>query len=111
MLKNIYTFEERCYSSHLILQKYPDYIPIYLESITSELLLKKNKYLCPCSFTFSQFICNIRASLTLQSNKALFIFINSTMPYGNQLMYDIYEKDKDMDGFLYMVISYEHTFG
>lgn len=47
----------------------------------------------------------------LLSTESLFIFSGSTMLSSNTLMSVIYEKNKDVDGFLYIKYSGENTFG
>jgi GABA(A) receptor-associated protein len=111
--KEKYAFEVRKIEAEKILKKYPDRIPIIVEVSPSMLNLKleKNKYLCPRNLTCGQFFYVIRKRTTLTPEQALFIFINDTLLGTASIMQNIYKEHKDADGFLYMLISEESTFG
>ena len=47
----------------------------------------------------------------LPPEKAIFIFVNDTLPPTAALMSAIYQEHKDKDGFLYVTYSGENTFG
>ena len=99
--------------SQRILNKYPDRIPIIVNKEKISLLpdLKKNKYLVPKDMVISQFIFIIRKNLTLSSSEALFITINDKLCQSNKKIIDLYEEEKNEDGFLYIIYSSENTFG
>ena len=71
----------------------------------------KKKYLVPNDLTVAQFIYVIRKRLNLHSEKAMFIFINGQLPTNSHLINDLYEINKDQDGFLYVTYALENTFG
>jgi GABA(A) receptor-associated protein len=73
--------------------------------------IDKIKYLVPKDLTVGQFLYVIRKRMRLSSEKALFVFVNNTMPPTTQMVGDIYNRHKDSDGFLYLYYSYENTFG
>jgi len=99
--------------SQRILNKYPDRIPIIVNKDKVSLLpdLKKNKYLVPKDMVLSQFIFIIRKNLILSSSEALFITINNKLCQSNKKIIDLYEEEKNEDGFLYITYSSENTFG
>ena len=99
--------------SQRILNKYPDKIPIIVNKEKSTKLpdLKKNKYLVPRDMVLSQFIYIVRKNLTITSSEALFITINNKLSPSNKKIIDIYEEEKNEDGFLYIIYSSENTFG
>lgn len=112
--KDKHSFKDRSDESYKITKKYPDRIPIICERNTKVKdipNIDKNKYLVPDDLTIGQFIYVIRKRLKLDSNKALFLYINNTIPSSNQLIKDIYIYHKDIDGFLYVTYSSETTFG
>ena len=113
--KNSYSFNDRIYESKMIIEKYPDKIPVICErsNISNENCprIDKIKYLVPNDFMLGQFIYIIRKRLTLPSEKAIFLFINNSIYNSSQLMSDIYENNKDNDGFLYITYAFENTFG
>jgi GABA(A) receptor-associated protein len=112
--KNKYSFDDRVLESIRIINKYPHRLPIICERSkysTDCPHIDKNKYLVPDDFAFGQFIFVIRKRLKLPPEKALFLFINNNVPQNTQSLNDIYNANKDEDGFLYVSYSYENTFG
>ena len=53
----------------------------------------------------------IRRSLSLPAEKAVFMMINGIIPSNTDIMYELYEKHKDSDGFLYITYTSENVFG
>ncbi|XP_020100022.1 autophagy-related protein 8i-like [Ananas comosus] len=111
--KEEFTFEERLQESKDILAKYPDRVPVVVERFSRTDLpeMEKRKFLVPCDMTVGQFIHILRSRLHLPSGKALFIFIQDTLPQTASIMDSMYQQYKDEDGFLYMCYSSEKTFG
>ena len=70
-----------------------------------------NRYLVPSDLTVGQFVYVIRKRIKLEPEKAIFIFVNNTLPSTAALMSQIYKDHKDEDGFLYVTYSGENTFG
>ena len=109
------SFESRKSESDRILDKYPDRIPIICEknkSANNDIpYLDKIKYLIPNNLTIGQFIYVIRSRMKLPSEKAIFLFVNGSIPSSSELISLIYENNKDRDGFLYITYSGENTFG
>jgi len=97
-----------------LLKKYPQKVPIILEkdpkcNITE---IKKKKFLCPIRQTISHFNAIIRGSAELDPTEALFLLVNGNNSIiGDVSMGEIYEKNKDEDGFLYIVYSSELAWG
>ncbi|KAF6172210.1 hypothetical protein GIB67_024832 [Kingdonia uniflora] len=69
------------------------------------------KYLVPRDMSIGQFIHILSSRLHLAPGKALFVFVNNTLPQTASLVDSVYESSKDKDGFLYMCYSSEKTFG
>ena len=105
--------EKRINESNRILNKYPDRIPVIVEKLKYCNIpnLDKNKFLVPRDLTVGQLIYVIRKRLCITSGKALFIFINNALPITSSLISDIYNKEKDIDNFLYIKYNSESTFG
>ncbi len=97
-----------------LLKKYPQKVPIILEkdpkcNITE---IKKKKFLCPIRQTISHFNAIIRGSAELDPTEALFLLVNGNNSIiGDVSMGEIYKKNKDEDGFLYIVYSSELAWG
>lgn len=73
--------------------------------------MEKKKYLVPRDMSVGQFIHILSNRLHLTPGKALFAFVQNTLPQTSSLMQSVYESFKDEDGFLYMCYSSEKTFG
>ena len=111
MYKN-FLFYDRLNESRRISLKYPDRIPIICErSPTSDCPIVKKKYLVPHDFTMGQFLSVLRKRMNLPPEKAIFLFIQTTIYHSSCLISTIYETNKDADGFLYITYASENTFG
>ena len=113
--KNKFSHTERFNEALKITQKYPFKIPIICEkypNLSNIPDIKKHKYLVPMELTIGNFLYIIRQNIEgIQSNTALFICINEFIPPTSISMITLYEKYKDIDGFLYINYLIENTFG
>jgi GABA(A) receptor-associated protein len=113
--KSEFSFSKRSLEAKRIMSKYNDRIPIICEKSKNAgkdcPLIDKKKYLVPIDLTFAQFVYVIRKRLKLGSEKAMFIFINGQIPTNSHIISDLYETNKDQDGFLYVSYALENTFG
>lgn len=112
------TLEERRLKSHKMITMYPDRLPIIIEMSPSSASynqyinpMPKIKYLVPRDITMGQFVKIFREKIKIDASTALFFFINNKLfpmssPIGN-----VYDSDKDEDGFLYIEFCEESTFG
>ena len=74
--------------------------------------IEKKKYLVPSDITVGKFVYEIRKHMKLSPEKAIFLFVgNGVLPPTAALMSQIYDRFKDEDGFLYLLVSGENTFG
>lgn len=97
-----------------ITKTYPDRVPVFVrrgDSCKDLPELKKQKFLVPRELTVGQFLFIVRRQLTLPPEKALFLFINNTLPTTSTLMGELYGPHKSSDGALRMVYMSESTFG
>ena len=105
-------FEYRLNESKRIIEKNPDKIPIIIEkSDNCEFKIDKTKYLVPSDFKIQQLIYVIRKRIKIKDSETIFIYINNILPKSNTCIGEIYEDNKDEDGFLYINYSKENTFG
>lgn len=106
------SFEERRKESERVLKKYPDRIPVICEkartSKIKECLTKK--YLLPKDLQIGMLSFVIKKRLNMDPETAIFILINGKM-VSNTKAEEIYQREKDKDGFLYAVYSEENVFG
>ena len=111
--KDKYDIEVRKKESVKIMEKYPDRIPVICEKDPQSDInnINKIKYLVPKDLTVGQFVYVIRKRIQLSPEKAIFIFVNNTIPPIASLMSSVYTQHKDDDGFLYITYSGENTFG
>lgn len=109
-----FSLEQRQTESARIIQRFPGRIPIIIEksSRAADIPdLPKNRYLAPGDMTVGQFIYVIRKSILLAPEKALFIFVGSTLPTTGMTVRELYHNFRHEDGFLYVTYSGESTFG
>ena len=107
------TLEERQAESNNILTKYPGRVPVIVRKSPNSRLkdIDKKKFLVPSDLTIAQFIYVIRKRIKLDSTEALFIMVNNKVLPSKLCLGEIYNKDKDEDGFLYVIYTSENTFG
>ncbi|TKS73088.1 Gamma-aminobutyric acid receptor-associated protein-like 2 [Collichthys lucidus] len=126
--------KHRCVESAKIRNKYPDRVPVsgrragagagvgwevkgpdrvIVEKVSGSQIvdIDKRKYLVPSDITVAQFMWIIRKRIQLPSEKAIFLFVDKTVPQSSLTMGQLYDKEKDEDGFLYVAYSGENTFG
>lgn len=108
--KNTHSLDHRKEEYDRVHKKYPLKIPIILQS-HDKITIDKNKFLLPKDITFGHFMCIVRERVNLDSNEAIFFFINNKLQPSSILISNIYDREKDIDGFLYVYISKENTFG
>jgi GABA(A) receptor-associated protein len=111
--KKDHPIDKRSAEAQRIREKYPDRIPVICEKDPKSEIppVDKRKYLIPMDLTVGQFVYVIRKRISIPSDKAIFIFVNNTLPPTAALMSAVYESHRDEDGFMYMMYSGENTFG
>ncbi|XP_061404481.1 gamma-aminobutyric acid receptor-associated protein-like 2 [Lethenteron reissneri] len=89
------------------------YVQVVVEKVPGSQIgdIDKRKYLVPADITVAQFMWIIRKRVQLPSDKAIFLFIDKTVPQSSASIGQLYEDQKDEDGFLYVAYSGENTFG
>jgi GABA(A) receptor-associated protein len=113
--KKEFPFQERLDEANRVLSKYTDRIPIICEkskfASNDAPDIDKKKYLVPRDLTMGQFLYVVRKRLKLPAEKALFLFVNGSIPSTSQSISEVYEMHKDKDLFLYTTYSQENVFG
>ncbi len=94
--------------------KYPGKIPIFVTRAHNAKDipdLPKHKFLTPSNLSVGQFIYIIRRHISLPPEKALFIFVDNTLPTSSTLLSELYTNYKSPDGALRITYTSENTFG
>lgn len=108
------SLQERKEEIEIIKEKYPDKVFIYLEknkNCKNINEINKHKYLCPKDMLFSQFIYIVRKRLKMTNEQTIIFFINNSIPNPTSSMLEIYQKNKNIDGFVYIEYTGENFFG
>ena len=90
-------------------EKYPEHVPILIKMQGRE--LKKSKYLISESQTFLRLMYSIRCENRIFADQGVFLFANNTVISPHQVVLDVYSRHVSEDGFLYITVSFENTFG
>jgi len=91
-------------------EKHPDRIPIIFES-KKDIQLLKTKMLIPSDSTIAQVMTIVRKYIKIKKCDALFLFIDNIIPTNTETVGSLYEKHKNEDNLLEIIISKESTFG
>jgi len=107
------TLEKRRSTFLKLSETYPERIPVIIYS--KSINIKKFKFLIPKNdehFTVGNFIHQIRKhSIDLGPEEAIYLFANNTFLSPSTKILELYEENKDEDGFLYICVEKENTFG
>jgi len=109
------TLEQRRKEFSKLKAKYPEKCPIILsiagKNISSE--FKTQKFLVAPHVTLRDLLQNVRSKVKINDSEALFIFVdNRVIPVLTKSLDEIYCKYHNKeDGFLYLDIQTENTFG
>jgi len=93
-------------------KKYPNHVCVFVQPNKAVDMppLDKHKYLVPKDLTVGAFIFMIRKRMTLPPEKALFIFVNNTLPTSSSTLAELYAAHGS-DGYLRVQYAGENTFG
>jgi GABA(A) receptor-associated protein len=112
--KDRVSFQDRKIVSERIVRDHPNRIPVVVEcseALQRDHPLPKSKFAVPYDLTLAQFMYVVRKNMSLKPEFALYAFINNRLHPTTAIMGDIYAKEKDEDGFMYLDVFQESTFG
>ena len=101
--------EERIKISENILLKHQNRYPIIIDG--KQINIIKNKYIVPGDLTLGQFSYILRKNIQLNEFQSIFLICENTLVFNTDSIYNLYNIKKDYDGFLYIIVSLENTFG
>lgn len=106
-------FQRRLEESANVLNKFPDRLPVIIESGRDDetRLLPKRKYLVPRTLTMDHLIYIVRKQLQLSKDESIFIYVRGLLLNPSMILPDVYERYASSDGFLYITYAFESVFG
>ena len=109
--KTKYTEEERTKDYEDLHRKHPNKYPIIFEKMPNSTLgnLNKEKYLIDPELSFRQINYFVKGKLSLEDeHKNIRFYINGIKPIKSfEIVKDVYEKNKENDGFLYLGFDFK----
>ena len=105
---------DRKLTAERIIAQHPDRIPVVVEcseQLHKQHPLNKSKFAVPYELTLAQFLFVIRKHMKLEPEYAIFAFINNRLHPTTSTIGAIYAQEKTDDGFMYIDIFQESTFG
>lgn len=103
------SFEERKKLSQEIIDKYTNRKPVIIYNDENN---TNYKFLMLDEHTITILLMNLKKRLSLQQHDSIFLFINrKVIPIPTDNIRELYNEYKDEDGYLYMDVRRENTFG
>lgn len=119
--QNSYSLQKRLDEAKKIKMKYPDKIPVVVEIVNSSgmfsffnqsIQLDKKKYLVDKKNKIGDILHIIRKRTKINRTSTLYLhYANNEICNMTDEIGNIYEDKKDADGFIYLLLSSENTFG
>ena len=90
--------------------KYPDKVPVIIAS--SNIKLIKSKFLVNNDMTFGQLVIILKKYVELSSTETLYLCASNYVSIKlSSIISETWERYRDEDGFLYLILNKENTFG
>lgn len=104
-------FDERARDALRLRERHAERIPVICQPLVGHVALRHRKYLIPPKVTAAQFLFIIRRKLNVGNEKALFLFVDETVPSASSTFRELYNTHRNLDGFLYLTYAEENVFG
>ena len=91
--------------------KYPDKIPIIIETTDKSIILNKKKFLVNKDIKFINFIGMLRNYISINSGQSIFANVYGNLIPSSDTINDVYLKYQEKNDILIINISLENTFG
>jgi len=106
-------YNKRLELSKRLKEQYKNRVPIIVEiGSNSNLKLDKNRYISPKDISLGAFLNEVRKKSSIKPEEAIFMFCDdNVLVPTNHLISQVYERYADDDGFLYLTVTLENTFG
>jgi GABA(A) receptor-associated protein len=107
------TLKERQDESANILKKYAGHVPVIVDKDPRSRLpdIERQKFLVPSDLSIGHFVYVVRKRIDLQATDAIFLFVNRKLPPPNATMGQLYQENRDEDGFMYCSYSSDTAYG
>lgn len=113
--QRVSTFESRLAESQSQKQANPTKLPAIIERAKAKdnrYFMPQNKFLISKSYTFHEFSHHLRSKLKLNCSDSLYLVVgDNIIPSADLTMSQIYEANRDPDGFLYLTYSSQQAYG
>lgn len=114
-LKESKPLQDRIKLSSDLRKKYPDTVPVIVQRSEKEIYLPeidKKQFLVPISMTLGNFISIIAYRLETDANSSLWLYSSRiALTNRSESVSQIYNRYRDIDGFLYLKYKSEESFG
>lgn len=99
--------------SEFMKTRHPDRVPIQMHFDKKIQKFEKSKFMVPRSLTCAEFIVTVRHRMSVDQSSALFFLTipKKRLLTGSAPLGQLYDNEKDPDGFLHVVCKCESTFG
>ncbi|XP_015187804.1 PREDICTED: microtubule-associated proteins 1A/1B light chain 3B-like [Polistes dominula] len=109
-------FAMRVADVEAIKKRYPNKIPLVVERLPGEKhlpTLHNAKFLIPDFLSVAELIKILRLKLQLNPSQAFYLLTNSnkSLVSGGMTMLQLYQREQDEDGYLYVLFASQEVFG
>ena len=105
------TLEERKKKSETYIEQNPERVPVFIINKKAAFQLERLKFLIPKTYKIQSLLKTIRNSNKLNKEQSLYISSNKRILSIVKEIGEIYNDDKDEDGFLYLEVTNIEAFG